>query len=125
MFIETKTTTQTTHAVNNTKTNLNGGYIAYWKLYGQLLKQIKAFPYPSASAKRKMWMGFILKTLWWIAIKPLGQFFSTKKFITGRYMDINGKMKNIDLVCKTQYRIFSIPVFSTVSTNFEKNLQLL
>ena len=62
-----------------TQTNMFGGYITYWKLVADLFRQLKTMKTPTP-----LGLGFYLslavKLPWWLFIKPLGWFFSTKIF---------------------------------------------
>ena len=91
------------HTIDNVAINTNGGYIGYWGLYGDLISQMKemkklvgtlqemtidGIPQMKKFSKKawfKMNVQFVIKTPWWLLIKPLGGIFNTRIRYVGTY----------------------------------------
>lgn len=137
--------TISTTKINNTNTNSNYGYIGYFKLYKQILVQIKdmkklvgTFQDQLTKAgiiEKKLvtkWSFFqikfmvALKTPWWLLIKPIGKIFSTKVNYKGTYSRYNDsvKIQDVKIVKKGAVLLFKvIPIFPLVGKLNKKDLE--
>jgi len=96
--------------VENTSVRKYGGYLIYWKLYFQLwqLSAVKVFT---------PWQRFqtiviiLIKTPWWLAIKPLGCLFSTKTRLRGSYERMDGVLAYAKEETTVVWRFIGIPFF--------------
>lgn len=128
----------TTRSVSNHKVDFTHvqkffGYIAYWKLVGQLLKMCASEEAKIAlnqlNVFQRIWfyVQFPFKVLYYVTLKPLGMFYSYKTKMTGTYEIVDGyftkekfKMKKN----KTHY-LFKIPVLTHPSSFTDKDLEKL
>jgi hypothetical protein len=123
-------------SIRHTKNLYNGGFLAYWNLYGQLLKQISKkdeliskirAAYPQFIGKeleeKVKWEFFKLKLFtytllffWACLLKPFGQFVSRTVTINGDYMLADdGYFENKNIVKNTRYKLLGITIW--YSTN--------
>lgn len=71
--------------LNYSNSNTGGTFIQYFKLYFQLLKMTTQLKELSAGQKFKSYSLIILKTPWWLLIKPIGMFFTIKTVYQGNF----------------------------------------
>ena len=115
--------------IRHTQNLYNGGYLAYWKIYTELISHTKDFEAFTKKASqqlkyltgdkliRKIKFQFFIFNLsvytwlfvWCCILKPLGQFFSRRVIIAGRYRIVQGIFDNMGIIKSTQYKIFGIP----------------
>ena len=141
------TQTVTEKSIRWNTSHSNGGYIAYWKLYAQLLSMVsdkskmkasireqiaKAERVLGVELQRKVDRAFFRMKLsvytwqfvWACLIKPLGQFCSRRVTIEGSYRIVNGQFQNRDLAKSTVYRVFGLPVWAATNQCFtEEEMQ--
>lgn len=94
-------------SVDNKSRSNNGGYVTYFKLFRQLVAQIKSNKNLFTSYQYVM-MNIIvgLKFLWWCGIKPLGQFVSKHTHTKGTYILSNGVFENKSVAKTVAYFLF-------------------
>lgn len=97
-----------------------GGHITYIKLYFQLIAlQVTAIKTLSLKQSFEMWFIFILKTPWWLVIKPFGCMYSYTQTLKGDFyyfVDPYTETKTIDekrfrVKKYVTHKLFRIPVF--------------
>jgi hypothetical protein len=113
----------------------NGGYVAYWKIYSQLLQMLSEKNQILANMRKEFshlfgielekkikrsffWLKLNAYTwlfVWCCLLKPLGQFFSRKVLIAGSYSVIDSKFVNRNVTKSTKYKFLGIPIW--YSTN--------
>lgn len=130
------TRTVTTHNIDHRSTQRKGGYLMYWKLYGQLSKMLS-----NKSEAKKTIMHQILLTekligiklqkkvnraffktklhhytlgfIWFCLIKPLGQFHHKFVRTQGQYQVVDGEFFNISLQKSTRHFLFNVPIWTS------------
>ena len=88
----------------------NGGYVLYWKLYFQLWHKFLTI---NLSIWQKIYGAFLLiiKTPWWLFIKPLGIIFSTKIHYTGYHQQADSGIFDLNIIKTSHFYILGIPYF--------------
>lgn len=101
-------------SVDNRSKTSNGGYVTYFKLFRQLLSQMRASIHVLSTSQYVL-MNVIAYTkfVWWCGIKPMGQFVSTLTHIKGTYTLTDGIFNNRDVKKNVLYIIFGITVYKT------------
>jgi hypothetical protein len=112
-------TNVTAHDFHHTKVSRYGGYILYWQLYRQLWGQARiAFKICSASEYAATIFLMILKTPWWLVIKPLGVLFSKKTISKGFARSENDVITHFEGEKFIVMRFLAIPFLAWGSTDF-------
>lgn len=75
-MIQQVTIREITNKFDYSLTSTHGGFIAYLKLLEQLLIQIQAIPH--TFSRGKLWAALLIKSPYYLFIKPLGWFFKSK-----------------------------------------------
>lgn len=101
-----------TITLNNKYTQYFGGYLMYWKLYSELLKQAK-----TVNKKFNIFKHIYL-FVWFCLLKPLGSVFKYVTYTKGTYQIINGQFSNKDLNKSIIYYLLFIPIWYSPSVNF-------
>lgn len=136
------TRTVTTHNIDNRSTQRKGGYLMYWRLYGQLVKMLS----DKSKAKQHIMQQILLTEkliglklqrkvnraffkaklhtytlgfIWWCLMKPLGQFHHTFVSTQGQYQVVDGEFFNISLQKSTKHFLFGVSIWT--SKNQELN----
>jgi len=123
--------------INNQHTFTNGGYIGYFKLvflnnnslFSQLLNICNQLKF---TQKVSLIFNFIMKTPWWILIKPLGVMFSKTIKYEGKFKILKKeKLENNHIVDdnrinylfwkKTTFKFLFIPIFSFWTRKLNNN----
>lgn len=115
MILEQVTVRTKSTQFKQTHHNRNGNYFGYWKLVPQLYQQARALsPYCSTSRKIVLWAVLLLKTPWWLFIKPLACLFSTSKEMQGlfefkQYGENKPQYKFSHIKVNSTFRFLSMP----------------
>jgi len=95
---------------NYTNTQYFAGFITYWKLFFQLISQISNSPIYLKKEKVLLLFNLIIvKSIWYLIIKPFGFVFSYKKNYIGEmkeYIYENSNFKELGSVNATKTTIF-------------------
>jgi hypothetical protein len=107
-----QTITQNCININHVYYSKNGGLITYLFLYFNLWKMLicdsQIFGF-----WQKVWIGFVilLKTPYFLLIKPIGYFFSSKIRLKGEYKLINGELNSTSVKKTYCLKFLFIPIF--------------
>lgn len=112
-----RTVTHLTRNINYTRTNRTLGFIAHWKLvfslWGMALNVLSLFrtfsPLKSIYMIPWTYIVLIIKTPWWMFIKPFGKIYSRKTTWIGTYEQRNKTIVNSDVRKNVTHKLFGIP----------------
>lgn len=101
-----------------------GGYPDYWKLYFQLWGKIFDIPWetPWKMARVHSIIAVILKTPWWLLLKPLGCLFKRRTVKDGEHVKVDGVLWSWDIQKRVTWFLVGIPVVWYRSKMTEKEL---
>tara|TARA_R110000824_G_scaffold12226_6_gene53550 strand:- start:14524 stop:14925 length:402 start_codon:yes stop_codon:yes gene_type:complete len=116
----------------HTNTIHRGGYSSYWKLYVLLCAQLKATLKASADLgvpktdQILLILLFVLKTPWWLFIKPLGFLLSTKVYAEGTSSvdKQNNTLISFEAKKEIMHKFLGIPVIWYFSEKFSEEEML-
>jgi hypothetical protein len=104
--------TQNCFEINNIYRSKNGGFITYLFLYFKLWKMLlcdsQVFGF-----WHKIWISIVIlcKTPYFLIIKPLGYFFSSKTTLKGEYILTNGELSSTEVKKTYCMKFLFIPIF--------------
>jgi hypothetical protein len=115
---------QTRTKILHTHDQRFGGYPTYWKIYFKLWGKIFDIPWetPWKMARVHSIVGTILKTPWWLLIKPLGCLFKQRTVRDGEHLKLDGKLTSWDIRKTITWFLVGIPVMWYRSKMTEKEL---
>jgi hypothetical protein len=107
---------QVTYDINHKLLNTNAGFIAYWKVTFTLwrtvlniLGLIKMFsPWKSIYMIPWTFVVMIIKTPWFLFIKPFGQIYSRKTTWVGRFRERDGVILDSTVKKRVSHKLFGI-----------------
>lgn len=124
----TRTVETRTLRVNHVYRNREGGFLLYFKLYMELWSQLGVIK-NSIPFWQLLWFVviMIIKTPWWLIIKPLGCVFSTVTRFNGEFTIENGKIwfENSTVKKTKIWKIVGIPFFIFIGKPNENEYQKL
>lgn len=106
--------TQSTFNINSKRLNTNGGFIGYWKMTFKLWLMvfnisdlIKTFtPWKSLYMIPWLFIVMLVKTPWYLFIKPFGQIYSRKTTWVGSYHEKNGIVTGSNIKKHISHKLF-------------------
>lgn len=112
-----RTVTHLTRNINYTRTNQTLGFIAQWKLVFSLwlmalnvLSLFRTFsPLKSIYMIPWTYIVLIVKTPWWMFIKPFGKIYSRKTTWVGTYEQRNKTIVSSDVRKHVTHKLLGIP----------------
>lgn len=112
-----RTVTDVTRNINYNQNSTNGGFIAYWKVTFQMwvmalniFNLIKVFsPWKSIYMIPWTFVVMLVKTPWWLFIKPLGIIYSSKRTWVGSYQTRNNVIVKSSVKKHITHKLFGIP----------------
>ena len=111
-MINTITIKRSRIELENRHTQKFGGYITYWVLFFRLLKMtFGENSFLSKWQKTYSAFEFLIKSPWWLIIKPLRSLFSVKKFYKGFYELDNGGLERHNISRTTTIKFLFLPIF--------------
>ncbi|MFA7219762.1 MAG: hypothetical protein WC119_04590 [Synergistaceae bacterium] len=109
----------------NTHTQRYGGYVAYWKLCAKLWKmpfdenlEIKGVTEHLRFAKFCLVLHLLLKSPWWLFIKPLGCMFSVRTKSEGSVTTDSSNILKFNGEKFIVYKFLGMPFFARISHKF-------
>lgn len=107
---------QITHDINSQRINYNAGFIAYWKatfslwlMVLNILNLIKTFtPWRSIYMIPWTFVVMLVKTPWFLFIKPLGQIYSRKTTWVGRFRERGDVILDSTIKKHIAHKLFGI-----------------
>lgn len=112
-----RTVTDVTRNINYNQNKTNGGFVAYWKATFQMwwmalniLNLIKVFsPWKAIYMIPWTFIVMLVKTPWWLFIKPIGKIYSSKTTWVGAYQTRNDVLIKSTVKKHITHKLLGIP----------------